>query len=153
MFRASQQLWWRQYFAVLPVRHSLRFSYVFSLVCLAITWLIVNNHGYMQRIKSMIVESNGIIWYEHSRLNTSLTSNIYRTQNNYLINSRKIYSTKLTILLSQYLQNEKNFNFSAIKKKIQIKMKDLTVTANNLIETNLILDQKQTYTNGNSHDR
>lgn len=101
----------------------------------------------------MIVESNGIISYEHSRLNTSLTSNIYRTQNNYLINSRKIYSTKLTILLSQYLQNEKNFNFSAIKKKIQIKMKDLTVTANNLIETNLILDQKQTYTNGNSHDR
>lgn len=120
----------------------------------------------------MIVESNVIISTANTKSNTSILWKIFnRIENNYWSPSdhsisssfaQNIYSTHF---LNQFIYRQNlvyrrqfsaNFSFCAIYRTLQNgKMKDLTITANNLIQNNnnLILEQKNGYTNGHITDR
>lgn len=125
---------------------------------------VVSINGTEQQIKSMIAVTNIIISTANTKLNTSILWKAFnRIENNHYWSSsdhsmssssfaQNIYSTHF---LNQFI-NRKNFNFSAIYRTLKNgKMKDLTITANNLIQNknNLILEQKNGYANDRIADR
>lgn len=144
-----------------PIRFHLRMPFV----------LFVSINGTTeQRIKSMFVDSNVIISTANTKSNTSILwkpfnrieKNYYRSSEDHSISSsfaQNIYSTHF---LNQFIyrpnivyrtQFSATFSFCAINRTLQNgKMKDLTV--NNLIQNNnVILKQKNGYTNGHITDR
>lgn len=111
----------------------------------------------------MIDESNIIISNVHAQLKTASLPLVfrqikinYRIYNdlNHSINLQN-HTTTVTHIVNRYLKKNRinGFHFCAIKPTIFNKMKDLTITANNLNEKtneNLILEPKLAYTNGNN---
>lgn len=121
----------------------------------------------------MTVESNIIISTANTESNASILWKAFnRIENNYWSSSdhsisssfayKNIYSTHL---LNQFIYRQNhvyrtqfsaNFCFCAIYRTLQnSKMKDLTITANNLIRNNndSHLEQKNGYANGHITDR
>lgn len=147
--------------------------YVCRLCCFVSNDNVVSINGTEQRIKSMIVKSNAITSTANTKSNTSILWKTFnQIENNYWslsdhsisssLANQNIYSTHI---FNQFIYRQSivyrtqfsaNFSFCAIYRKLQNgNMKDLTITANNLIQNNknLILDQKNGCTNDHITDR